>query len=153
MSTLQCPPEDQDRSRAECATIGPVRGSRMDISLLGGGGTVYSDYPYTLSINAAFDAATRWVEHGSQRRTDAQVVITDTGPGVTDDQLDRLLDRFCRSDAARVRATGGSGLEFAIASAIVETHGGSIALSHNQPHGLVVRIRIPREQTARPIGR
>jgi two-component system OmpR family sensor kinase len=84
---------------------------------------------------------------------DAQLVITDTGPGVTDDQLGRLLDRFYRTDAARARATGGSGLGFAIASAIVESHGGSIALSHNQPHGLVVRIRIPREQTARPIGR
>ncbi|MCZ7533032.1 MAG: HAMP domain-containing histidine kinase [Acidimicrobiia bacterium] len=78
---------------------------------------------------------------------DAQLTISDTGPGVADDQLDRLSDRFYRADSARTRATGGSGLGIAIAAAIVESHNGSIVLTHNQPHGLTVRIRLPKEHS------
>jgi signal transduction histidine kinase len=54
------------------------------------------------------------------------VTITDSGPGFPDDALDRVLDRFYRADAARSRATGGSGLGLAMVKALVELHGGHV---------------------------
>lgn len=73
----------------------------------------------------------------------AVLVVKDEGPGVSDEQLDRLGDRFYRVDEARTRARGGSGLGLSIAAAIVGAHNGRIAITHNEPHGLVTTVRIP----------
>jgi two-component system OmpR family sensor kinase len=82
----------------------------------------------------------------SAQPTEAVLTISDTGPGVDPDQLDRLRDRFFRVDSARTRSTGGSGLGLAIAGAIVEAHGGNLTPSLNQPRGLMVTVRIPTTQ-------
>ncbi len=74
---------------------------------------------------------------------DAVIRVSDTGPGVTDQQLALLTDRFYRVDDARARATGGSGLGLSIVESIVEAHGGSIRAEHNQPEGLVLTLRLP----------
>lgn len=73
----------------------------------------------------------------------AVLSITDSGPGVTPDQLDRLKDRFFRVDDARTRASGGTGLGLAIATAIVEAHGGTLTPESGRPGGLRVVIRLP----------
>jgi two-component system OmpR family sensor kinase len=80
----------------------------------------------------------------------AVLSVSDTGPGVTDAQLDHLFDRFYRADEARTRSTGGSGLGLAIVSAIIEAHGGSINATHRPPHGLIVTVHLP--STLRPKG-
>lgn len=54
------------------------------------------------------------------------VAVTDTGPGIPDEDLPFLFDRFYRVDPARDTATGGSGLGLAIARELVEAHGGVI---------------------------
>ena len=77
---------------------------------------------------------------------DAVLTITDAGPGVDPNELDRLFDRFYRIDDARTRATGGSGLGLAIVRAIVEAHGGSIDARNAAPSGLTVTVRLPLEQ-------
>ncbi len=69
--------------------------------------------------------------------------VADTGPGVADDQLAQLFDRFYRADDARTRSTGGSGLGLSIVHAIVNAHGGSMSARTNQPHGLVITVRLP----------
>jgi two-component system OmpR family sensor kinase len=69
--------------------------------------------------------------------------VSDKGPGVTDEQLTHLFDRFYRADEARTRSTGGSGLGLAIVFAIVHAHGGSIAATHRLPHGLELTMRLP----------
>jgi two-component system OmpR family sensor kinase len=73
----------------------------------------------------------------------AVLSVSDAGPGVTDEQLAHLFDRFYRADEARTRSTGGSGLGLAIVLAIVHSHGGSIAATHRLPHGLEVVVRLP----------
>ena len=53
--------------------------------------------------------------------------VRDHGPGLPTGDVERLFERFYRSDDSRTRDTGGSGLGLAIVSAIVSAHGGSAA--------------------------
>lgn len=69
--------------------------------------------------------------------------VGDAGPGVTDEQLTHLRDRFYRVDHARTRATGGSGLGLSIVDAIINAHGGSLTAAHRRPTGLTITVRIP----------
>ena len=54
------------------------------------------------------------------------VCVDDDGPGIPPAELERVFDRFHRSEAARDRRSGGAGLGLAIARQIVELHGGRI---------------------------
>jgi signal transduction histidine kinase len=58
------------------------------------------------------------------------LVVGDDGPGVPQDEQNRLFDRFYRSDGARGRAEGGTGLGLAIAQAIAEEHAGRITIEN-----------------------
>lgn len=55
-----------------------------------------------------------------------KIFVEDDGPGVSDEQTERIFDRFFRADPSRSRATGGAGLGLAIARQLVELHGGTI---------------------------
>ncbi len=72
------------------------------------------------------------------------VSVSDNGPGVSDEDLDRLFDRFYRVDPSRSRERGGTGLGLSIVAAIVRGHGGRIAASHTQGGGLTVTVVLPR---------
>jgi two-component system, OmpR family, sensor kinase len=71
------------------------------------------------------------------------LVVSDNGPGVPDEQLGKLFDRFFRVDPARSRIAGGSGLGLSIVHAIVSAHGGVIRAERQQPRGLRITIEIP----------
>jgi signal transduction histidine kinase len=77
---------------------------------------------------------------------DLEIRIEDSGPGVEADDLDRIFERFYRTEAARTREEGGSGLGFAIARSIVEKHSGKIWAESEPGHGLIVIIRLPMHQ-------
>jgi len=72
-----------------------------------------------------------------------QIEVSDQGPGVPAEELERIFDRFHRSDAARRRGEGGAGLGLAIARSIVELHGGSIWAEPRAPSGLRVVVALP----------
>lgn len=74
-----------------------------------------------------------------------QVTVQDQGPGVADDQLERIFDEFYRVDSARSREDGGHGLGLAIARRAIELHGGSVR-ADNTKGGLTVIVTLPLSQ-------
>ena len=66
------------------------------------------------------------------------VSVSDNGPGIPDDELSKLFERFWRAEKSRNRATGGTGLGLAIVRQLTEAHGGQISVEspifHN-PNG------------------
>jgi len=70
------------------------------------------------------------------------ITVADSGPGLTDDELARIGDRFWRS--ARHQNVQGSGLGLSIARALLREGGGAITYGRRDPHGLVVTLSVPR---------
>lgn len=76
------------------------------------------------------------------------LAVSDTGEGISAEDLPHVFDRFYRADRARARSTGGSGLGLAIARAIVTAHGGEISAASEgiAGQGSTFTIRLPREK-------
>ena len=66
--------------------------------------------------------------------------VSDSGPGIPADHLERIFDRFHRVDASRSRASGGTGLGLAIVRTIVELHGGSVRVRNALDGGAVFSV-------------
>ncbi|MCG8348662.1 MAG: ATP-binding protein [Chloroflexales bacterium] len=74
----------------------------------------------------------------------AEIVVEDTGEGISAEHLPHLFDRFYRADKSRSRETGGTGLGLAITKALVVSHGGDISAESNSKNGgTVFRVNLP----------
>ena len=71
------------------------------------------------------------------------VSVVDRGPGLSEDQVARIFERFYRVDAARSRVAGGSGLGLAIVHAIVAVHGGRVDVAPTPGGGATFRVHLP----------
>ncbi len=74
----------------------------------------------------------------------ASVRIRDTGPGIPQEHLGRVFDRFYRVDKARSRQTGGAGLGLAIARRAAEVIQGQLDLASKAGSGTVATVRFER---------
>ncbi|SDH45933.1 two-component system, OmpR family, sensor kinase [Sinosporangium album] len=77
---------------------------------------------------------------------EAFIEVADEGPGLSPQQAERVFERFYRADSSRARRgveDGGSGLGLAIVAAIVEAHGGSVALKTTPGSGSTFRVTLP----------
>lgn len=70
------------------------------------------------------------------------VEVEDTGPGLDDDELGKVFDRFYQADDARSRESG-TGLGLSIVQAVARAHGGQAVASHGSTGGALFRLRIP----------
>jgi len=73
----------------------------------------------------------------------AEIVVRDTGIGLSQTDQQRVFDRFYRVDKARSRALGGAGLGLSIARSIVEAHGGNITIDSTPRHGSTFTVSLP----------
>nr|WP_249159194.1 ATP-binding protein [Bradyrhizobium tropiciagri] len=74
----------------------------------------------------------------------ATIEVADNGPGIPEHSKSAMLEPFVRGDEARTMDdNSGFGLGLSIAQAVVQAHGGAVALLDNEPQGLRVSIRLP----------
>ncbi|MFV2118355.1 ATP-binding protein [Streptomyces sp. Act-28] len=107
--------------------------------------------PVALSsaLDAVIDNALKFTPAGEEVTVEAAasgdastIVVADHGPGLADEELDRVGDRFWRS--GRHQNVRGSGLGLSICRSLLAAGGGSIAFAHNDPRGLRVTLTVPR---------
>jgi heavy metal sensor kinase len=104
----------------------------------------------TLALSNVLHNATRYSPEGgaisiSSRIEGGKAVveITDSGPGIPENERDKVFERFYRLDLSRSSSGGGSGLGLSIARWAVKVNGGSIAFVDSGGGGSCCRISIP----------
>ncbi|MFD3551488.1 ATP-binding protein [Streptomyces goshikiensis] len=107
--------------------------------------------PIALSsaLDAVIDNALKFTPEGEEVEVSVSgegrsvlVVVADRGPGLTEEELQRVGDRFWRS--GRHQNIKGSGLGLSISRALLAAGGGSLSYEKNPPHGLRVTVTVPR---------
>lgn len=83
-------------------------------------------------VQISSDAEGRW-----------SIIVEDTGPGIPEDQFERILAPFYRIDDARARDTAGFGLGIPTAHRLLQRFGGALAFGRAQGGGLSVRVTVP----------
>lgn len=78
-----------------------------------------------------------------QTAQEAVVEIQDDGPGIAQEDLERVFEPFQRGEASRSRQTGGIGLGLAVVRSIARAHGGEARLSNAPTGGLVATVTLP----------
>jgi two-component system phosphate regulon sensor histidine kinase PhoR len=127
---------------ADLAPGAEARGQRIEIAIAPGAETVRAD-PAKLHDalrNLVANAITYSPERATIRIAAAlegarhAIAVSDEGPGIPDEDLSRVFERFYRVDKSRARDPGGTGLGLAIVKHLVELHGGT-ARVENRPEG------------------
>jgi signal transduction histidine kinase len=77
--------------------------------------------------------------------TNTIITVSDTGIGISEEDLPYVFERFYRVDKSRNRMTGGSGIGLTIAKAIIEAHKGSISVSSKLHEGTVFTVALPKQ--------
>jgi signal transduction histidine kinase len=74
---------------------------------------------------------------------EVEISVTDNGPGIPEQQLEHIFERFVRGDAGLTQRVGGTGLGLAISKSLVELHGGTIAVESTPGVGSTFSFRLP----------
>lgn len=75
-----------------------------------------------------------------QRQQAAVITISDNGPGIPSELLDKVFEPFFRADRSRRKTVLGAGLGLAIAKEIIERFGGTVTIANREPSGLLQTI-------------
>jgi len=101
-------------------------------------------------VSNIVDNAIKYTPEGGRVRIEtlkdesmALIRISDTGLGISQDDIPHLFDRFYRVDKARSRITGGTGLGLSIANEIINMHGGRIKVTSVENEGSVFCVGLP----------
>ena len=116
--------------------------------------TVFGDRDRLMQLfNNLLENSLRYTDSGGKLLisavTENQTItidFADSAPGVTDEQLNLLCERFYRTEGSRNRARGGSGLGLAICLNIVEAHGGTLNATHSPFGGVSIKVELPLER-------
>ena len=123
-------PSDEPTVYADAQRLEQVLGNLLSNALH------YSARGGTVQIKLAHDTDT------------LHLMVEDSGPGIEEDDLPHIFERFYRSDKARSRASGGSGLGLSIAKQLVEAHGGEIRVESRLGVGTIFTVRLRLQSEA-----
>jgi two-component system, OmpR family, phosphate regulon sensor histidine kinase PhoR len=127
---------------ADLAPTSDARRQRVEVRVAPGAARVRADPSklHDVLSNLIVNAIT-YSPEGTTIRVDAlpvdgrvAIAVSDEGPGIPDEDLSRVFERFYRVDKSRARDPGGTGLGLAIAKHLVELHSGEIR-AENRPEG------------------
>jgi two-component system, OmpR family, sensor kinase len=75
---------------------------------------------------------------------DAVLEVIDEGPGMSEEDAQRVFERFYRADTSRARASGGTGLGLSIVDSLVRAHSGTVHVTTAPGKGCRFRVNLPR---------
>jgi two-component system, OmpR family, phosphate regulon sensor histidine kinase PhoR len=128
---------------AEVASAAEEKAQQLEIDVARGAETVRADPAklhdavrnlVTNAVAYAPEHSTVRIEAAPAGERQVDIVVADEGPGIPDDDLSRVFERFYRVDKSRARDPGGTGLGLAIVKHLVELHGGAVR-AENGPNG------------------
>jgi two-component system phosphate regulon sensor histidine kinase PhoR len=131
-----------DTVLSDVAQAADDRNQRVEVTIAAGVDTVRAD-PAKLhdALRNLVANAITYSPEGSRIGVDVTsdagrvtIAVSDEGPGIPDEDLTRVFERFYRVDKSRARDPGGTGLGLAIVKHLVELHGGSVRVE-NRPEG------------------
>lgn len=82
----------------------------------------------------------------SVKEGEAVISISDTGIGLTEEEMERIFERFYKADKSRTAAKGGSGLGLSIVKRIIEMHHGKISVESTVGKGTTFEVTLPLVQ-------
>jgi two-component system sensor histidine kinase SenX3 len=135
---------DRTRTAAAAKRIGLTVAGRRGLTVYG------SDSQLATAVANLVENAVTYSPAGSEvtltsrdERQWVDIDVADRGIGIAPEDLDRIFERFYRSDRARSRATGGTGLGLAIVKHIATNHGGRVAVASRLGEGSTFTLRLP----------
>ena len=129
---------------AEAKSVAIVLGKRSKLHVLGNTALLT-----TAVQNLVANAVQHSPVHGHvgiaarAREGVVEISVSDQGPGISEEDLERVFERFYRGDPARSRSTGGTGLGLSIVKHITENHGGEVRVWSRIGEGSTFTIRLP----------
>jgi two-component system sensor histidine kinase SenX3 len=135
---------ERTKVAADARDVEVVVGKRSGLWTLGDR-TMLTTAVQNLVANAiAFSSAGGHVGVGLRSRDGiVEIAVSDQGIGIGEEDLDRVFERFYRTDQARSRHTGGTGLGLSIVKHIAENHGGGVRVWSRVGRGSTFTIRLP----------
>lgn len=148
--------ESTPRHREKLDLLSLVECVADDAAMLGGDVEVVTSEPMTVEGDAValqrlfVNLVDNAVKYGGQARialsrTDGHVVVevSDGGPGLPPDEIEKVFQPFYRADPSRNVDAGGIGLGLPIARSTARAHGGDLDLANAPEGGLVARVTLP----------
>lgn len=139
---------DRSRLTAETRSIALVLGGEEGVSVVG------DVRQLVTAVGNLVENAVRYGPEGSRvavvvRKVEdpsgpiAEISVSDEGPGIAEQERDRIFERFYRVDAARSRDTGGTGLGLSIVKHVAAGHGGEATVWSDEHTGSTFTLRLP----------
>jgi signal transduction histidine kinase/DNA-binding response OmpR family regulator len=113
----------------------PIRLRQVLLNLLSNACKFTTDGDISLRIRQTEDASGPWLE----------IAVSDTGIGMTPEQVKNLFQEFAQGEASTARQFGGTGLGLAISRRLCRLMGGDIAVESEPGRGSTFTVRLPRE--------